>query len=215
MQVSSPSTVPTDLPSSDERFSDVLDLVAAAVTITLVAVVASGRGGVPRIVLALGFAFFVPGRAIITNWPKLARWSQVSGAIVLSLVVLALVAMVSLWAHAWNPLRLLYGEAALCLVGLAARQFWRWLPRERRQQAAPVQEVTPVQEMRPVPEVTPVPEGASLVALFDAALSDARFSDVEFSDTKFSDTDVSDAANSDDTITEVFTAWSDDMEPDG
>jgi hypothetical protein len=199
MQVSSPSTVPTDLPSSDERFSDVLDLVAAAVTIALVGVVASGRGGVPRIILALGFAFFVPGRVIITNWPRLARWSQVSGAIALSLVVLALVAMVSLWAHAWDPLRLLYGEAALCLVGLAAHQLWRWSPRAPREERE---------------EVAPALEGASLVALFDAALSKARFSDAEFSEAKFSDPEFSDAANSDDTVTEVFTAWSDDAESD-
>lgn len=135
MRVSSPSDSPPSPSASVEEpeadLHDVLDLIAAVVTVGLVAVVATGRAGLPRIVLALGFAFFVPGRAIVTNWPRLARWSEVAITMVLSLAVLTLVAMVSLWAHLWSPVTLFYSEAGLCLAGLAARQVWRkWLRKE-------------------------------------------------------------------------------------
>jgi len=209
MQVSSTSSVPGDPPLSDERFSDVLDLVAAVLTVALVGVVATGRGGVPRILLTLGFAFYAPGRAIVTNWPKLGRWSQVSIAIALSLVVLALVAMISLWEHRWSPLRIFYAEAAFCLAGLSARQFWHLGRRGPRHEAAPV------------------PQDYSLVALFDAALSDAAFSDTTLSDAAVSDAAASDAAVSnaavpdaalsDATLSDAAlsdAAWSDEAWPD-
>lgn len=104
-----------------------LDLGAALVTSGLVAIVATDRGGLPRILLALGFMFFVPGRSIVTNWPRMARWSQAAVAIVLSLAVLTLVAMATLWLHAWHPLQLFYAEAGLCLAALGtgvARRRW-------------------------------------------------------------------------------------------
>jgi cation transport ATPase len=128
MGVSSPSSAsfPDDQP--ERRLPDVLDLIAALTAVALVVLVATGRAGLPRILLTLGFAFFVPGRAIVTNWRRLARWSEVAATIVLSLAVLTLAATVSLWARWWNPSALFYFEAGLCLVGLGAGQAWRrWL----------------------------------------------------------------------------------------
>jgi uncharacterized membrane protein len=73
----------------------------------------------PRTLLTLAFTFFVPGRAIVTNWPAMARWSQAAMSMVLSLAVLTLLATVTLWAHAWHPVVLFQAEAGLSLAGLA------------------------------------------------------------------------------------------------
>ena len=76
------------------------------------------RPGMPRILLSLAFLFFVPGRAIVSNWPQLAQWSQAGMSMVISLTVLALLAVVTLWAHEWHPLGLLEAEAFASIGGL-------------------------------------------------------------------------------------------------
>jgi peptidoglycan/LPS O-acetylase OafA/YrhL len=96
----------------------VLDVLAALVAVALLAVVQEGAAGPPRILLVLAFTFFVPGRAIITNYPRMARWSDLGASIVVSLGVLAFLATVTLWAHFWHPLGLFQVEAVLCLAGL-------------------------------------------------------------------------------------------------
>jgi hypothetical protein len=95
-----------------------LDLSAGMLVAALLALSYVGESGLPRILLALGFAFFVPGRAIVTNWPRMATWSEVAVPMVLSLALLALLATTTLWAHAWNPLDLFKVEAWLSLAGL-------------------------------------------------------------------------------------------------
>jgi len=105
---------------SPQRLDDAIDLLAAAVAAGLSAVAAVGHAGLPRTLLALGFAGFVPGRAIVTNWPRLGAWSQAAIAMVLSIAIVTLVAMIALWAHAWHPLLLFQFEAGLSLAGLAA-----------------------------------------------------------------------------------------------
>jgi len=106
----------------------VLDLIAALNTVALVALVHSGRDGIPRILLTLGFAMFVPGRAIVTNWPRMSRWSEAAVTVTLSLAVLTLAAMISLWAHLWHPVGMFYGAAALCLAGLIVGEVRRRWP---------------------------------------------------------------------------------------
>jgi len=106
--------------SPQPRLDDALDLLAAAVAAGLSALTAIGHGGLPRTLLALGFACFVPGRAVVTNWPRLGAWSQAAVAMVLSIAIVTLLAMVALWAHAWRPLLLFQFEAGLSLAGLAA-----------------------------------------------------------------------------------------------
>lgn len=98
--------------------ADLLDLLAAIVAVGLLILAVTGRQGMPRILLSLAFLFFVPGRAIVSNWPRLAQWSQAAMSMVISLTVLALLATVTLWAHEWHPLGLLEAEGLACIGGL-------------------------------------------------------------------------------------------------
>jgi len=108
------------LPARGIELGDVLDFTAVVAAVGLLVLVYGDRSGTPRVLLALAFTFFVPGRAIVSNWPQLARWSEAATAMVLSLTVLALAATVTLWAHAWRPLDLLSIEAWISLAGLGA-----------------------------------------------------------------------------------------------
>lgn len=98
--------------------AEALDLLAAYIAGWLIVLIDMGRIGPARVMLALAFTFFVPGRAIVTNWPRAARWSAVGMPVVMSLAVTALAAMVALWAHFWHPLLLFQIEAWLSLAGL-------------------------------------------------------------------------------------------------
>jgi hypothetical protein len=109
---------PGTLPPAAQR-AEVLDVLAAVVAVALLAVVQVGASGPLRILLVLGFTFFVPGRAIITNYPRMARWSDLGASIVVSLGVLGFLATVTLWAHFWHPLGLFQVEAVLSLAALA------------------------------------------------------------------------------------------------
>ena len=100
------------------RLADSLDLLAVAVAGGLVILIEVGRPSVPRVVLSLVFLFFVPGRAVVSNWPRLARWSEAATSMLLSLAVLGLLATVALWIHEWHPLRLFQMEAAVSVVGV-------------------------------------------------------------------------------------------------
>ena len=60
------------------RLGDVLDLSAGLIAVGLLALVYLGASGFLRILLALAFTFFVPGRAIVTNWTRMASWSRVA-----------------------------------------------------------------------------------------------------------------------------------------
>jgi hypothetical protein len=100
------------------QWAEVLDLLAAFICAALIAAIALDRVGPARIVLTLLFTFFVPGRAIVANWPRMARWSEAAMPMVLSLAVTGLVATVALWAHLWYPLVIFQIEAWLSLAGL-------------------------------------------------------------------------------------------------
>jgi len=101
------------------RRAEVLDVLAAVIAVALLVLVAADASGPLRILLVLAFTFFVPGRAIITNYPRMARWSDLGTSIVVSLGVLAFLATVTLWARFWHPLGLFTVEAVLSLAGLA------------------------------------------------------------------------------------------------
>jgi hypothetical protein len=101
------------------QVGDALDLLAALIAVGLIVLVYQGWSGPPRVLLALGFTFFVPGRAIVTNWRQTADWSEVAMPMLFSLAVLTLVAMVALWAHFWHPLGLFQIEAGLSLAALS------------------------------------------------------------------------------------------------
>ena len=102
----------------------------------LLALVYLGASGIPRILLALGFAFFVPGRAVVTNWPRMSDWSQVAMPMVLSLALMTLLVTITLWANVWRPMALFQVVTWLSLAGLClgiARRNRRLPDREARQ----------------------------------------------------------------------------------
>ena len=131
-----PSRFLSTLPPAARR-AEVLDLLAVVIGAGLIVLVVLKGPTLPRILLTLGFTFFVPGRAIMTHWPRLARWSQVGMSIVFSLGALTLIAMIVLWAHYWHPVGLFEVEAVISLVllavGLGRR---RWGPAEYGNQPA-------------------------------------------------------------------------------
>ena len=97
---------------------DVLDLLAGLIALGLIVLASAGWSGPPRLLLTLAFTFFVPGRAIVTNWHRTARWSEVAISMAVSLAVLALAATITLWIHLWHPVALFQFEAWLSLVAL-------------------------------------------------------------------------------------------------
>lgn len=97
---------------------DLLDAAGVAVSLGLLGLVFEGATGPARILLVVAFAFFAPGRAVVTNWPRFAYWSEFGMSIVLSLAVLTLLATVTLWAHQWHPVGLFQVEAAVTVVAL-------------------------------------------------------------------------------------------------
>ncbi len=108
---------PGTLPPAARR-AETLDVLAAVVAGGLLVLVTANASGPLRILLVLAFTFFVPGRAIITNYPRMARWSDLGTSIVVSIGVLAFLATVALWARFWHPLGLFQIEAVLSLAGL-------------------------------------------------------------------------------------------------
>lgn len=110
---------PGIMPPAAQR-AEALDVLAAAVAVALLAMVQENASGLARVLLVAVFTFFVPGRAIITNFPRMARWSELGASMLVSLGVLAFLATVALWAHFWHPLGLFQVEAVLSLAGLAA-----------------------------------------------------------------------------------------------
>jgi hypothetical protein len=111
------SRYPRVLPRA-AHWAELLDLLAAVIAALLIVVIYSDRVGLGRILLALGFVFFVPGRAIVANWPRMERWSEVAIPMVLSLSVTGLFATVALWVHLWRPVQIFEVEAWLSLAAL-------------------------------------------------------------------------------------------------
>lgn len=113
--------------------ADAIDLLAALVTIVLLALDFMNRVGAERLVLTLVFAFFVPGRAMVSNWPRMAGWSDVGMSIVLSLGTVTMLALIMLWARFWHPIGLFDFEAVLSLIGLGVAVARRRQVREMQQ----------------------------------------------------------------------------------
>jgi hypothetical protein len=106
----------TRLPAA--QLGDVLDMTAVLLSAWSAALVFAGWHGPLRVLLTVAFAFFVPGRAIVSNWSQIAQWSEAAISMLLSLAVLVLLTTFMLWIHAWHPLGLLQIVAGLSLVGL-------------------------------------------------------------------------------------------------
>lgn len=95
-----------------------LDLAACAIAVALILVVSANIVSPLRVLLALLFTFFVPGRAIITNWPRMARWSGFGMSLVFSLGSLTLISTIALWAGFWHPMAVFVIAALASLAGL-------------------------------------------------------------------------------------------------
>lgn len=96
-----------------------LDLLACGIALGLIVLVVADFWSALRLVLALLFTFYVPGRAVVSNWPRVARWSGIGMSVVFSLSILTLLATVTLWIGFWHPLGLFVVEAVISLAGLA------------------------------------------------------------------------------------------------
>jgi hypothetical protein len=125
------------LPPAAQR-AELLDLLAMVIGAGLIVTVVLDGPTLPRILLTLGFTFFVPGRAIMTHWARLDRWSQVGMSVVFSLSALTLVAMTALWAHYWHPIGIFEAEGVLSLAALTAGLIRRrWSPAGDRDRSGP------------------------------------------------------------------------------
>src|SRR5882762_4775496 len=98
--------------------AEILDLLAGVIAVVLLVLALVELTGPVRLLFTVAFTFFVPGRAIVSNWSRMAGWSDIGMSIALSLGVLTLPAVVSLWARMWHPLGLFQIEAVASLIGL-------------------------------------------------------------------------------------------------
>lgn len=95
-----------------------LDSVCIVVTVALLVLALLRVEGSVRVVLASGFTLFAPGWAIVTNWVVLRRRTRFASSIVLSISLLTLLAIVSVWIHAWHPVGLMECEAVVVIVAV-------------------------------------------------------------------------------------------------
>lgn len=95
------------------------DVAAIAVIIALSVLVTSGGTGAARVLLSLAFLLFVPGRAVVTNWTAVRARPNVALCVVLSISILCILSVVTLFAHLWHPMALFTLEAALCFGAIS------------------------------------------------------------------------------------------------
>lgn len=122
--------------ASARQRAEVLDLLAGIIAILLLVLVFVDLTGPARLLLTVVFTFFVPGRAIVSNWSRMAGWSDIGMSIALSLGALTLLAVISLWARVWHPLGLFQFEAVASLIGLGVA-----IARRRASASPPVERV--------------------------------------------------------------------------
>ena len=110
---------------------DLIDMGCVAVTVAVAFAVATSERSAFRAVVGVIFALYVPGRALVSNWPSMAARSNVAASVLFSLSILTLLATVTLWAGYWHPLGLL--EVECLAVGVTL--FTGLLRRRRADQA--------------------------------------------------------------------------------
>lgn len=97
---------------ASRRAREAIGVASLFVIVTLLTLLVLGGIGPLRAVMALVFAVFVPGWAVVSNLRGTGQ-GQVALAVALSLAILGLVATALLWAHFWHPVGL--GEVE-CVV---------------------------------------------------------------------------------------------------
>jgi uncharacterized membrane protein len=96
---------------------DMIDMGCIAVAVAVAVAVATGERSAFRAVVGVVFALYIPGRSIVSNWPRMAARSNVAASVLFSLSILTLLATTTLWAGYWHPLGLL--EIECVAVGVA------------------------------------------------------------------------------------------------
>ena len=115
---------------------DLIDITCIAVTAAIAVAAATNERNAIRSVAAVAFLLFVPGRAIVTNWPAVAARSQVAVSVLFSLTALTLAATLTLWANFWHPIGLLEVECVITAAALLAGIL------RRRRASAGLEEIT-------------------------------------------------------------------------
>jgi hypothetical protein len=96
----------------------ILDLVAVVVTGAVFVTGGAGVGGPLGVLVALAFATFVPGWAILDWLPLGYGVSRLALAVAMSLTICTATAQVLLWVGLWAPVAMLYTLGSLSLFGL-------------------------------------------------------------------------------------------------
>jgi len=98
-----------------------LDLASLAVTLVLIVVVAFDLRGPGRILLAVAFVTYVPGRAVLTMWSAARERSDIALPVILSIALLIMATVLTLWVHVWEPeaLFFLIAVVSACALGAA------------------------------------------------------------------------------------------------
>jgi len=128
---------PVDL----HAIGDPVDIGAALATAALLILMAGGVESPARVLLALAFAAFVPGWALLGLIPPLAEVgadgrevgtrplvdgvAKVALAAALSLTLCVAVTQVLLWMRLWNPTATMGVLGGASLAALVARMAWR------------------------------------------------------------------------------------------
>jgi hypothetical protein len=110
---------------------NMIDMGCVAIAVAVAVAVATGERSAFRVVVGVVFALYVPGRSVVSNWPRMASRSNVAASVLISLSILTLLATVTLWAGYWHPLGLLEFECGASGVAL----FTALLRRRRADQA--------------------------------------------------------------------------------
>jgi hypothetical protein len=105
---------------------DLIDLACIAIAAIAVVSVATNDHSAVRAVAVFIFALFIPGQAVVTNWPAIAARSPVAVSVLFSLALLILFATAALWGHLWHPLGLFEVEAVVAIGALIAGILRRW-----------------------------------------------------------------------------------------
>jgi hypothetical protein len=98
--------------------ADIIDTLCIMAALVVLMFMLADQTGALRTFAAFCFAFFVPGRAIVTNWPRLAEWSDIGMSVVLSVALVTFVSMVTLWLKYWHPIGQFQVEAVLSVVAV-------------------------------------------------------------------------------------------------
>jgi uncharacterized membrane protein len=103
----------------------VADGAAMVITAALAVMLLVDTTGTVRVLLAVSFLCYVPGRALVANWPAAQARSQVALPVVLSISIVTLVSVVGLWVHVWEPIVQFGVMAAASVAAIAVAMLRR------------------------------------------------------------------------------------------